>query len=82
MNKLLIEFLGTLLFTLAVLYSNDPIIIGMTLTLIMYFLGGGDYNPALSALGLLSGGSVTKFLKKAGLQVAGALVATQVATLL
>jgi len=82
MNKLLVEFLGTFVFTLAVLYSNDAVIVGMTLTLIMHFLGGGDFNPALSVMGLLSGGSVTKILKKVGMQVAGTLVASQISTLL
>jgi hypothetical protein len=57
-------------------------IIGMVLALILHFLGSGDFNPALSAMGLASGENLMSIMEKVGAQVAGALAATQVSKIL
>lgn len=53
------EFLGTFLLVLVVLLSNsNPLVVGGTLSAILYFSrgrSGGDVNPAISMVKFLGG---------------------------
>ena len=52
------EFLGTFLFILSILLTGNSILIGLSLTLIIYILStisGGHVNPAVSLAFFLKG---------------------------
>jgi aquaporin Z len=51
MQKYLAEFLGTLFFVYVILATNNPLAIGLTLTLVIFLLqkiSGGHVNPAVT----------------------------------
>jgi len=55
---LLAEFLGTFLFTLSILVTGNPLVIGATLAFIIWLLSkvsGGHVNPAVSFAFFLKG---------------------------
>ena len=48
---LVAEFFGTFLLLLSILATGNPLVIGLTLTLVIYLIGdlsGGHINPAVS----------------------------------
>jgi len=53
MNKLLVEFFGTLVFLFVILKVGQPLVIGLTLTAVVMLGGnisGGHFNPAVSVM--------------------------------
>ena len=51
MHNYLVEFFGTLLLVFVILWTGDPLAIGITLGLLVYLYGkvsGGAFNPAVS----------------------------------
>jgi len=73
------EFLGTFLLMMSVLATGNAIVIGLTLTFVVFLLGGvsgGHVNPAVSLVILLKGAiTVTEFLVYTIAQCAGAVAA-------
>tara|TARA_B000000557_G_C20807429_1_gene458373 strand:+ start:1805 stop:2074 length:270 start_codon:yes stop_codon:yes gene_type:complete len=58
LNKLLVEFLGTMVFLYVIITVNNPIAIGLALTLVIMLGGkvsGGHFNPAVSIMKYLNG---------------------------
>lgn len=58
MQALLVEYVGTVFFLYVVIATGNPIAIGAALALAIYVGGpisGGNYNPAVSILMVLSG---------------------------
>jgi len=57
MNPLAItlEFIGTFIFLFVIVASGNPLMIGLTLTLLIYIIGsisGGHFNPAVTIMTL------------------------------
>jgi len=81
MNKLLVEFLGTLFFVFIIVSIGHPIAIGAALTLAILLgakISGGHFNPAVSVAMAMAGKlPVNDLLLYVGSQVAGAVVALQ-----
>ncbi len=74
------EFLGTFLLVLSVFASGgNPIVIGLTLAIIVFLIGGvsgANVNPAVSLAGLLNGFmDGTKFISYVVVQLAGGAAA-------
>ena len=74
------EFLGTYLLVLSVFASGgNPIVIGLTLAIIVFLIGGvsgANVNPAVSLAGLLNGFmDGTKFISYVVVQLAGGAAA-------
>lgn len=81
MQKLLVEFLGTLFFLYVIIATGEPLAIGLALALAIMIGGkisGGHFNPAVSLM-MHMGGKLP--LKDLGpyiiAQVAGGAVALQ-----
>ena len=58
LNKLLVEFLGTMLFLYVIISVGNPLAIGLALTLVIILGGkisGGHFNPAVSIMKYLNG---------------------------
>tara|TARA_Y100000389_G_C17390034_1_gene479329 strand:+ start:85 stop:351 length:267 start_codon:yes stop_codon:yes gene_type:complete len=58
MQKLLVEFLGTLFFLYVILATGEPLAIGLALALAIMIGGkisGGHYNPAVSIMMFMKG---------------------------
>ncbi len=58
MQALLVEYVGTVFFLYVVIATGNPLAIGAALALAIYVGGpisGGNYNPAVSILMVLSG---------------------------
>ena len=58
MQKLLVEFLGTLFFLYVILATGEPLAIGLALALAIIIGGkisGGHYNPAVSIMMFMKG---------------------------
>ena len=76
---LLAEFFGTFLLSMSVLATGNAIIIGATLTVIVFLLGGvsgAHVNPAISVAMVLKGAiSMAEFVYFTVAQCAGAAVA-------
>lgn len=76
---LIAEFFGTFLLVMSVFATGNALIIGLTLALNIWLLGGisgGQVNPAVSAAMLLKGAiSMTEFVLYTIVQMAGAVAA-------
>jgi aquaporin Z len=76
---LIAEFFGTFLLVMSVFATGNALIIGLTLALNIWLLGGisgGQVNPAVSAAMLLKGAiSMTEFVSYTIVQMAGAVAA-------
>ena len=56
LNKTLSEFVGTYIFLLVIICTGNAWAIGLTLTLVILFLGkssGGNFNPAVTVMMVL-----------------------------
>jgi glycerol uptake facilitator-like aquaporin len=64
--ELFTEFIGTFIFLSVILKTGDALAIGIALASVIYFGGkvsGGNYNPAVSFMMLLSNKiNITKFM--------------------
>jgi aquaporin Z len=80
--SLLAEFLGTFLLLISILATGNALVIGLTLALVIFCIGGlsgGHVNPAVSLAMLLNGGlSTTEFAMYAVSQLAGGAAAVYV----
>jgi glycerol uptake facilitator-like aquaporin len=79
-NRLLAEFLGTLLLVLSILASGgNALFVGLTLAVVIFFAAntsGGHVNPAVSVVMLLKGAmSTSEFVGYTISQCAGAVAA-------
>jgi aquaporin Z len=78
----LAEFFGTFLLLISILATGNALIIGLTLALVIFLVGGlsgAHVNPAVSAAMLLNGSlSVNEFIIYAIVQIAGGLSAVYV----
>jgi aquaporin Z len=76
---LVAEFFGTFLLLMSILATGNALIIGATLALNVYLLGGisgSHVNPAVSVVMLLKGAiSITEFVVYTVIQMAGAATA-------
>lgn len=76
---LIAEFFGTFLLVMSVFATGNALIIGLTLALNIWLLGGisgGHVNPAVSAAMLVKGAiSMTEFVSYTVVQIAGAVAA-------
>lgn len=72
---LAVEFLGTVLLVLSILISNNALIIGLTLAVIVYLIGGisgAHVNPAVSLAMYMKGSlTMTELLSYVGVQLLG-----------
>lgn len=72
---LAVEFLGALLLVLSILISNNALIIGATLAIIIYLIGdisGAHVNPAVSLAMYMKGSlSMNELLAYVGVQMLG-----------
>jgi len=79
---LLAEFLGTFLLLISILATGNALVIGLTLALIIFLIGGlsgGHVNPAVSAAMYLNGAiSGTELVANSVVQILGALSAVYV----
>lgn len=77
--QLLSEFLGTLLLILSILVTGNPLVIGATLAICVFFLGppsGSHVNPAVSLTFYLKGAlSLQEFIGYLLAQIAGGAAA-------
>ena len=58
MRNYITEFIGTFFLVLAIAFSGDPLIIGITLMVMVYMGGhisGAHYNPAVSIAMIIRG---------------------------
>jgi len=58
MYKYAVEFFGTIILLFIIIATENPLAIGAALSIIVHFGGpisGGDYNPAVTILMVLSG---------------------------
>ena len=80
-NKLLAEFLGTLLFLYVILATGDAVAIGLGLMASIFILGkksGGHFNPAVSVMMAMAGKMNMKDLAPYVVaQIAGGLAALE-----
>jgi aquaporin Z len=82
MQKYLAEFLGTLFFVYVILATNNPLAIGLTLTLVIFLLqkiSGAYINPA-TTIAMVSNGklSTTDLIPYIIAQVFGGLAALEI----
>ena len=81
MNKLLAEFLGTLLFLYVILATGSPIAIGIALMLSIMIFGpfsGGNFNPAVTIMMVAKGSlPAADLLPYIVAQIAGGLAALE-----
>ena len=81
MNKLLAEFLGTLLFLYVILVTGEAIPIGVALTVAIMIFGafsGGNFNPAVTVMMVAKGAQpLSDLLPYIVAQVAGGLAALE-----
>lgn len=79
---LLAEFLGTFLLLISILATGNALVIGLTLSLIIFLIGGlsgAHVNPAVSLAMLLNGSlSVPELAAYAAVQLAGGAAAVYV----
>jgi aquaporin Z len=79
---LLAEFLGTFLLLISILTTGNALVIGATLALIVFLIGGlsgGHVNPAVSAAMFLNGSiSAMELAGSTVVQILGALSAVYV----
>lgn len=79
---LLAEFLGTFLLLISILATGNALIIGLTLSLIIFLIGGlsgAHVNPAVSFAMLLNGSlSMVELAAYAVVQLAGGAAAVYV----
>ena len=79
---LLAEFLGTFLLLISILATGNSLIIGLTLTLIIFLIGGlsgGHVNPAVSLTMFIKGSlSLTELVGYIVVQLAGGAAALYV----
>ncbi len=72
---LAVEFLGTVLLVLSILITNNALIIGLTLAVIVYLVGGisgAHVNPAVSLAMYMKGSlTMTELLSYVGVQLLG-----------
>ncbi len=72
---LAVEFLGTVLLVLSILITNNALIIGLTLAVIVYLVGGisgAHVNPAVSLAMYMKGSlTTTELLSYVGVQLLG-----------
>lgn len=57
-SKLVVEFLGTVIFIIIILSTGNPLAIGITLAAMIYLgsiISGGNYNPAVTLSNYLNG---------------------------
>ena len=80
-NKLLAEFLGTMLFLYVILATGDAVAIGLALMAVIFILGktsGGHFNPAVSVMMAAAGKVSMKDLAPYVIaQIAGGLAALE-----
>ena len=73
------EFIGVTLFLLVILFTGHPVLIGLSLTLIIYAtrgFSGGHINPAVSvAMALLNKLNTQQLIGYGIFQILGALLA-------
>jgi aquaporin Z len=78
----LAEFLGTFLLLISILATGNALVIGLTLSLIIFLVGGlsgANVNPAVSLAMLINGSlSVTDFVIYSIVQLAGGAAAVYV----
>lgn len=77
---LAVEFLGALLLVLSILISNNALVIGATLAIIIYLIGdisGAHVNPAVSLAMYMKGSlSMNELLSYVGVQMLGGVSST------
>jgi len=82
MKKLVCEFIGTFFLVLAVVLSGNPLVIGLTLTVMVYtfgYISGGHYNPAVTiAIVLSKKMKIQEGLKYIAAQLIGGVAASVV----
>jgi len=73
------EFIGTFIFLTVILKTGDALAIGIALASVIYFgskVSGGNYNPAVSFMMLLSNKiNITKFMAFVVAQLLGGTAA-------
>lgn len=78
----LAEFFGTFLLLISILATGNALVIGLTLALVIFLVGGlsgAHVNPAVSVAMLLNGSlSATELVMYAAVQIAGAAAAVYV----
>lgn len=78
----LAEFLGTFLLLISILATGNALVIGLTLSLIIFLVGGlsgANVNPAVSLAMLINGTlSVTDFVIYSIVQLAGGAAAVYI----
>lgn len=78
----LAEFLGTFLLLISILATGNALVIGLTLSLIIFLVGGlsgANVNPAVSLAMLINGSlSVTDFVIYSIVQLAGGAAAVYI----
>jgi glycerol uptake facilitator-like aquaporin len=76
---LIAEFFGTFLLLMSIFVTGNALVIGLTLALNVWLLGGisgSHVNPAVSAAMLVKGAiSMTEFVSYTVVQIAGAVAA-------
>lgn len=81
MNKLLAEFLGTLLFLYIILATRSAIPIGIALIIVTMMFGsisGGNFNPAVTIMMVAKGAQpASELLPYIVAQIAGGLAALE-----
>lgn len=78
----LAEFLGTFLLLISILATGNALVIGLTLSLIIFLVGGlsgANVNPAVSLAMFINGSlSLTDFLVYSVVQLAGGAAAVYI----
>jgi glycerol uptake facilitator-like aquaporin len=81
MNKILVEFLGTLFFLYVILTTGNALAIGAALSIAIILGGkisGGNFNPAVTVMMAVAGKqSMNEILPYVLAQVAGGLAALE-----